>query len=197
MKSNTGTSPSKKKTKAAAPKAAAPVAPTAAKPTPTAVMAAPAAPVVTPSGPPPAAPKAPVAQPPAAAVAATAKTPVAPAKTPAPTAAAPFAPKSPAPARIVETPKPTTAPETVKVSFTFFDPVATRVTLAGEFNAWSPETHALKRQGEGLWQATVSLKPGKYQYKFIVDGSWVHDPKASEIRANEFGTLNSVVEVRL
>jgi len=172
-------------------------------------MVAPAA-VKAPTAPSTPAP-APVAKPSLAAPAVT-KAPVIPVATPviAPAAvpaaapiSVPAAPKpavvtkpAPAPTPVV-TPKPRATPEVVAVEFSFFDPVATRVTLAGDFNHWSPETVALKRQGDGLWQATVSLKPGKHQYKFIVDGAWVHDPKAKESRANEFGTLNSVIEVRL
>lgn len=38
-----------------------------------------------------------------------------------------------------------------------------------------------------MLQATNVLTP---------DGAWMHDPKATESRANEFGTLNSVVVVR-
>lgn len=83
----------------------------------------------------------------------------------------------------------------VIVSFAFLDPVATSVTLAGDFNRWSADELPLKRYGEGLWQAQVSLKPGRYHYKFVVDGVWTHDPKASENCPNEFGSLNSVVEV--
>jgi len=98
---------------------------------------------------------------------------------------------------IAETPKAVAKPELVKVNFTLLDPVATLVTLAGEFNNWSPDTLALKRQGEGHWQTTVALKPGKYQYKFVVDGAWVSDPKSTQTTCNEFGTLNSVIEVKL
>jgi 1,4-alpha-glucan branching enzyme len=85
----------------------------------------------------------------------------------------------------------------VKVIFTLLDPVATEVALAGEFNSWSPDSLPLKRQGEGHWQTALTLKPGKYQYKFVVDGAWVTDPKATATQCNEFGTLNSVVEVKV
>ena len=195
MKPNTSTNPSKKKTKATAAKKAAldaavtpkpapaPVAPTAPAPVPApAAISHPAAPAT------PVAPKAPVVAP----AAAPAKLTAAP-TTPKVNLAAPQSAASVAP---VETPTPVSAPSLVRVNFTFHAPDATRVTLAGDFNNWSTDGLALKRQGEGLWQASLPLKPGRYQYKFIVDGAWAHDPKATESRANEFGTLNSVVVVR-
>jgi hypothetical protein len=40
------------------------------------------------------------------------------------------------------------------------------------------------------------LGPGRYQYKFLVDGEWIVDPAASQNVANAFGTLNSVLEVK-
>jgi len=114
-------------------------------------------------------------------------------KTPAPLMVAGAAPGT--------APEPPAAPASgaacgeVNVSFAFLDPVATSVMLAGDFNHWSPDELPLKRYGEGLWQAQVSLKPGRYHYKFIVDGVWTNDPKAAENCPNEFGTLNSVVDV--
>jgi len=53
----------------------------------------------------------------------------------------------------------------------------------------------MKRHHDGHWEATVALAPGRYQYKFIVDGEWITDPKAQENVRNYHGTLNSVIEV--
>lgn len=38
-------------------------------------------------------------------------------------------------------------------------------------------------------------RAGKHEYKFYVDGKWVHDPTATAI-ANDHGSKNNVVEVR-
>jgi 1,4-alpha-glucan branching enzyme len=54
----------------------------------------------------------------------------------------------------------------------------------------------MTRKDGGRWEATVALQPGRYQYKFIVDGQWLHDPNARENVANPHGSLNSVMEVR-
>jgi 1,4-alpha-glucan branching enzyme len=86
------------------------------------------------------------------------------------------------------------APQTVNVVFWVFQPQARRVSVCGEFNGWSPEANPMEPRGEGRWQATLALRPGRYQYKFVIDGEWMPDPDAKQNVCNSFGTLNSVVE---
>jgi len=86
------------------------------------------------------------------------------------------------------------APQTVNVVFWIFQPQARRVSVCGEFNGWSPEANPMEPRGEGRWQAVVALRPGRYQYKFVIDGEWMPDPDAKQNVCNAFGTLNSVVE---
>jgi hypothetical protein len=88
-----------------------------------------------------------------------------------------------------------TAPQTVSAAFVLFEPQASQVCLSGEFNAWSPTATPMARQPEGLWKAVLALRPGRYQYKFVVDGQWLPDPKAPQSVFNEHGSLNSVVEL--
>ncbi len=52
---------------------------------------------------------------------------------------------------------------------------AKQVFLAGDFNNWSPNSLAMKKE-QGEWVLTVHLSPGKHLYKFIVDGNWIKDP---------------------
>jgi 1,4-alpha-glucan branching enzyme len=54
----------------------------------------------------------------------------------------------------------------------------------------------MKRHTDGHWETTAALAPGRYQYKFLIDGQWIPDPLARENVRNYHGTLNSVVEVR-
>ena len=96
---------------------------------------------------------------------------------------------------VPQTPKPT-ALKTVKVAFVLAKRDAKRVTLCGEFNGWVAGAAPMKQQGDGHWETVVALAPGRYQYKFIVDGEWIPDPLAKENVWNQHGTLNSVVEVR-
>jgi hypothetical protein len=87
-------------------------------------------------------------------------------------------------------------PATAKITFTLNAPEANRVFLSGEFNAWSPDATPMHKQDGGQWAATLALAPGRYQYKFLADGEWIHDPEAWENVPNQHGSLNSVREVR-
>lgn len=88
------------------------------------------------------------------------------------------------------------APQTVQVAFDLHEPQAKEVSLCGEFNGWSPGATPMKPQGNGVWRTTLLLPPGRYQYKFVVDGQWWPDVKAKENVLNEHGTLNSVINVQ-
>jgi hypothetical protein len=109
------------------------------------------------------------------------------------------APKRPARAATKSTaapekPTPAVLP-TVEVKFWLLEPHAKRVFLSGVFNGWSPDATPMQRQSDGRWETTLALRPGRYQYKFVVDGEWIPDVHAMENVVNDFGTLNSVVEV--
>lgn len=70
------------------------------------------------------------------------------------------------------------------------------VALAGSFNDWDPSLAPMKDpDGSGRYRCTVSLKPGSYEYKFVVDDEWILDEENSNFAANDFGTLNSVLVV--
>ena len=88
------------------------------------------------------------------------------------------------------------APKTLSVSFALRKPEAKHVSLCGEFNGWSSTATPMKRHNDGHWETTVTLAPGRYQYKFIIDGEWIADPAAQKSVPNDHGSLNSVVEVR-
>ena len=96
---------------------------------------------------------------------------------------------------VAEAPMPPASPR-VKVSFVLLDLGAKQVSLSGDFNGWSPNATPMRRDSSGHWETTLDLVPGRYQYKFVVDGEWVPDPFARENVWNRHGTLNSVVEVR-
>jgi hypothetical protein len=49
-----------------------------------------------------------------------------------------------------------------------------RALLSGNFNNWSTLKGGMAKTDSG-WIADVKLKPGKYEYKFIVDGHWIND----------------------
>jgi hypothetical protein len=90
----------------------------------------------------------------------------------------------------------TSAPGTVEVTFALVQPEARQVLLGGTFNNWSAEATPLERLDDGRWQTRLRLAPGRHEYKFLVDGQWQPDPSAQEQAFNNYGTINSVVEVR-
>jgi 1,4-alpha-glucan branching enzyme len=88
------------------------------------------------------------------------------------------------------------APAKKPVTFEYFDPSATVVSLVGDFNGWNPSARPLKRDAGGLWKVTLRLGPGTYQYKFVVNGErWEEDPLNLERCPNEHGTFNSIRRV--
>jgi len=80
--------------------------------------------------------------------------------------------------------------------FRLVAPDANHVSVAGDFNHWDTETHAMKQDQAGVWKLSVNLAPGRYQYRFIVDGVWQNDPENAECVANPLGTLNNVKRVK-
>ena len=49
--------------------------------------------------------------------------------------------------------------------------------------------------GDGIYELTLKLAPGQYQYKFVIDGSWQEDAAAASTADDGFGGKNSVVDV--
>jgi 1,4-alpha-glucan branching enzyme len=82
--------------------------------------------------------------------------------------------------------------KTKKVPFEFMAPDARKVYLAGDFNHWDTSANPMKKDKKGVWKAAVSLKPGKYEYRFLVDGNWENDPSCAGCVSNEFGSKNCV-----
>ncbi|OGW82490.1 MAG: hypothetical protein A3C47_03925 [Omnitrophica bacterium RIFCSPHIGHO2_02_FULL_51_18] len=73
---------------------------------------------------------------------------------------------------------------------------AREVHLVGDFNRWSLSQESLLwRTEEGVWQKRVFLDPGKYRYKFVVDGLWTTDPFNDHLEPNPYGGLDSVIEI--
>jgi len=71
-------------------------------------------------------------------------------------------------------------------------PEAKEVLVTGTFTGWSEENNRMIRQAEA-WTFPIHLKPGKYLYKYKVDGEWMIDPSNPAYEENEFGSGNSVL----
>ncbi len=74
---------------------------------------------------------------------------------------------------------------------------AQRVQLAGSFNNWNPDAGSMvpDHHNRELWRLRLPLPEGRHEYRLVVDGRWTSDPENPHTAPNEFGELNSVVEV--
>ena len=83
------------------------------------------------------------------------------------------------------------------VMFFMEAPDAGQVTLVGEFNGWMPETApSLERDEKGVWRGRLTLPPGDYQYKYLIDGEWILDPENPLQIIDKNGIINSLIKVR-
>jgi 1,4-alpha-glucan branching enzyme len=80
-------------------------------------------------------------------------------------------------------------------TFAFNAPAAMNVQLVGDFTQWQKSPISLRKDERGVWKATVSLAPGTYHYRFLVDGQWRDDPECTLRVTNPFGSHNSVRQV--
>jgi cyclomaltodextrinase len=72
------------------------------------------------------------------------------------------------------------------------DRAASTVVVAGSFNGWSRDSSPMRRGADGVWTATVTIAPGTWDYKFVLDGAaWIPDPKNAESADDGQGGRNS------
>jgi len=87
------------------------------------------------------------------------------------------------------------SPDRPSTEFTLFAPEAKEVLLTGEFCDWVGEGCRMRRFKDGSWKKSLKLKPGRYEYRFVVDGHWWTDPENPQRQSNPFGQDNSVVTI--
>ena len=81
------------------------------------------------------------------------------------------------------------------VNFYYDSPDARKVCIVGDFNDWKPDSHPMKRQTGGFWNAKISLPHGHHRYHFLVDGSVALDPRANGEVLNDKKERVSLVAV--
>ena len=79
--------------------------------------------------------------------------------------------------------------------FTLLAPDAEKVFLAGDFNDWNPSQYSMRKFKNGTCKKKIMLKPGRYEYQFVVDGTWWSDPQNSARNSTPFGSENSVINI--
>ncbi len=80
------------------------------------------------------------------------------------------------------------------VLFTLHAPEAHHVQLAGDFNGWAPDGNEMEFSS-GVWRKMLSLAPGRYRYRYVVDGHWQSDPMNSHVEPSPYGEYDSVIEL--
>jgi hypothetical protein len=93
------------------------------------------------------------------------------------------------------------------ILFQYEAPSARYVNLAGNFNSWcgtqgtgrfDPTIDPMHDEdGDGIWTITLQLKPGRYQYKYVIDRGvrWELDPNNPDTDT-EGGIRNSLLIVK-
>lgn len=86
--------------------------------------------------------------------------------------------------------------------FTCHAPPAQAVFLAGIFNDWDPAATPMIKDAEGNWDVALALPPGRYEFKFVIDGQWCCEPgcdganrECPKCVPNALGSMNRVVDV--
>ncbi len=76
-----------------------------------------------------------------------------------------------------------------RVYFTIVAPKAGSVRVFGSFDDWSGRD--LKPTSKGVWRTWMSLAPGRYEYRFLVDGQVGKRSRGADdtepFRVGEFG----------
>ncbi|MBI5206569.1 MAG: isoamylase early set domain-containing protein [Candidatus Firestonebacteria bacterium] len=68
------------------------------------------------------------------------------------------------------------------------------VSVVGDFNGWDVNSFKLQYKSDGIWEGVFPIKPGKYEYMFVINGEkWIPDPKAREYKEDGFGGKNSIL----
>lgn len=70
------------------------------------------------------------------------------------------------------------------------------IFLFGSFNNWNRAQYKLDDNGNGLFETTIELEPGRYEYKFFADGEELLDPQNPVTVPNGIGGTNSVLEIQ-
>lgn len=78
------------------------------------------------------------------------------------------------------------------VMFTLEAPDARRVQLVGDFNGWVLDGNDMSPTGR-IWKKAVPLEPGRYRYRYVVDGLWQSDPLNPAVEPCPYGGSDSIL----
>ncbi len=70
---------------------------------------------------------------------------------------------------------------------------AQEVKLKGSWNGWKEEE--MKRDKKGRFRKLKRLKPGRYEFGYLVDGVWRKEESLPSV-PSPYGSQNSILEVK-
>ena len=84
-----------------------------------------------------------------------------------------------------------------EIVFSYHDDSAKKAFLVGDFNEWKEDKTEFLECEDGIWRARIPcLPPGRYRYKFLIDGNkWTEDPSHGFKENDGFNGLNSVLNI--
>ena len=77
--------------------------------------------------------------------------------------------------------------------FSVHAPDAQEVYLAGEMTDWQGDRLKMKKGKNGTWFLPLYLQQGAWQYKFVIDGEWIHDKANPATTDDGFDGYNSII----
>ncbi len=81
-----------------------------------------------------------------------------------------------------------------KVLFNVSAKSGSQVFVAGTFNNWDPTATPLQDTlANGQFKTSLRIPIGTHEYKFVINGLWIMDPKCLEWITNNHGSLNNVI----
>jgi serine protease AprX len=85
--------------------------------------------------------------------------------------------------------------ENSKIVFFYHNDAAENVSLVGDFNDWKKDAAQFEKCADGVWRAAINcLPPGKYAYKFLVNGElWTEDTSHELKDEDGFGGFHSLL----
>ncbi len=85
---------------------------------------------------------------------------------------------------------------TRSIGFRTMVPRASDVRITGDFTGWTLAGIPLWDEGDGSWRTLLSLDPGVYEYRMVVDGVWADHDEARDRVGNPYGGENCILTVR-
>jgi 1,4-alpha-glucan branching enzyme len=84
-----------------------------------------------------------------------------------------------------------------KVTFSIDAKEANDAAVVGDFNNWDPKVGALGKLKTGAFKGTFDInKDASYEFKYVIDGSFVNEPEADSFLWNDFACAeNSVLDL--